>query len=337
MKAITQDRYGSPQVLTVQDIPTPEPGEHEVLVRVLAASANARDWHFMRGDPYLARLAAPELGVRGPHLRVRGTDFAGEVVAVGASVPGLPLGTRVFGESHGAFAEFVCADADHVATMPTNLSFAQAAALPLAANTALVALRDDAAIHSGHSVLINGASGGVGLFAVQLARHYGARVTGVCSARNAPLAQAAGADRVIDYTREDFTHSGERYDVVFDLVGNHSLGSLRRVAAPRGTVLLSGGGVSKGGSLVGPMALMIRGSLAARRSRDPRVVVVEAHPSAANLGTIRDLAEAGILRPVIDRTYALDQAAEAIGYLEGPHARAKVVLTLDDGRSEDPS
>jgi NADPH:quinone reductase-like Zn-dependent oxidoreductase len=329
MRAIVQERYGSPDVLSVQDVPQPTPGADEVLVRVRAASINARDWHVLRGDPYLARLtgASAGLGLRRPTKPIPGTDFAGEIVAIGADVTGVAVGDEVFGEQSGAFAEYVCAPARLVAPRPANLSLEQAAALPLAANTALMGVRDVAALQPGQRILINGASGGVGLFAVQIARSYGAHVTGVCRTRNVELVQACGADEVIDYTRTDFARTGARWDVVLDLVGNRSLPELRSVLTPTGLLILSGGGVPTGGSLFGPMGLMIRGTLAAKLRRAP-IRLFDAQPSAANLATLRELAENGALKPIIDRSYPLEQAAEAIRYVETEHARAKVVLVV---------
>ncbi len=328
MTAIMQDRYGAPDVLRVAQTPRPSPGPEEVLVRVHAASVNARDWHVMRGDPYLARLAAPQyFGRKGPKQPIRGTDFAGVVGAVGASVTDFRVGDEVFGEAEAAFAEHVAAPATLVARKPANLSFAEAAALPLAAITALIGVREVAAVRPGQRVLVNGASGGVGLFAVQLAKADGARVTAVCSARNADLARQSGADHVIDYAREDFSRDGRRYDVVLDLVANRSLRDLRRALAPTGMLVLSGGGVWTGGSLVGPMRLIIQAGLVGRFARQ-RIVQLTAAPNAQRLQALAELAEAGTLRPMIDRTYPLAQAAEAIRYVAIDHARAKVVLTV---------
>ncbi|SHM72577.1 NAD(P)-dependent alcohol dehydrogenase [Cryptosporangium aurantiacum] len=326
MKAVLQHRYGSPDVLRYEDVDTPSPAADEVVVRVRAASVNARDWHLLRGDPYVSRLLTPDLTLRAPAAAVRGTDFAGVVDAVGSGVTRLRVGDEVFGEAPGAFAEYVRVSQDHVDVKPANLTFEQAAALPLAANTALVGLRDEADVQPGQSVLINGASGGVGTFAVQLATALGANVTGVCSPRNAELVRSLGAQRVVDYTREDFTRAPERYDVVFDLVGNRSLRALRSVLTPRGALLLSGGGVSTGGKLLGPMVLIVHGQLRSKFVRQ-RILVPVATPSSANLAALREFAEAGTLKPVIDRTYPLSAAADAIRYLETDHARAKVVLT----------
>jgi NADPH:quinone reductase-like Zn-dependent oxidoreductase len=328
MRAVLQERFGSPETLSVREVPDPAPGEHEVLVRVRAASVNARDWHAMRGDPYLARLMAPEIGLRRPAVPIRGTDFAGEVVALGPGVSDFRVGDEVFGEADGAFAEYVRAPQDRVEHRPAGLSFEQAAALPLAGNTALMLVRDGAAVRPGQRVLINGASGGVGLFTVGLASTSGAEVTGVCSPRNTTLVEQAGAAHVVEYTRMDFTRTGTRYDSIIDLVANRSLADLRRALTPTGTLVLSGGGVSRGGSLVGPMGLAIRGMIASRFVRRQRIVVLTAVPSRDNLAVLRNFAESGRLVPVIDRTFALDEAAAAIRYLETEHARAKVVLTV---------
>lgn len=326
MKAIVQDRYGPADVLRLGDVEPPVAAAGEVLVRVHAASVNARDWHVMRGDPYLARLA---FGLSAPKVRVRGTDFAGVVEAVGAGVTRFRPGDEVFGESDAAFAEYVrVSETGALEAKPANLTLEQAAALPLAANTALMGLRDAAGLRAGQHVLINGASGGVGTFAVQLAKAFGARVTAVCSTRNLDLVRSLGADRVIDYTKEDFARAGEaRYDVVFDLVGNRSLADCRRVLAPGGTVVLSGGGVFEGGSLFGPMGLLTRGRLVSRFVRH-RVLVLTAVPSRENLATLRELAESGALTPVIDRTFPFGEAVQAVRYLEVDHARAKVVITV---------
>ena len=324
MKAIVQNRYGSADVLDLADVDQPVPGANELLVRVHAASVNAYDWHLMRGDPYVARLG---LGFGGPKVKIRGRDFAGRVEAVGPGVPGLRVGDEVFGEADGTFAEYVCAADAMVDRKPANLTFEQAAAMPLAANTALMGLREVASVQPGQHVLINGASGGVGLFAVQIAKAFGAQATGVCSTRNVDLVRSAGADHVINYTREDFTRAGRRYDVVFDLVGNRSLADYRRALTPTGTLVLSGGGVSHGGSVIGPLGLIIRGRLLSPFVRH-RVVVLSAKQTKENLTALRELAESTKVTPVIDRTYPLSEAAEAIRYLEMEHARAKVVISV---------
>ena len=324
MKAIVQDRYGSPDALELRDVDKPVAADNEVLVRVHAAAVNAYDWHFMRGDPYLARLT---LGFGGPKMKIRGRDFAGRVEAVGRDVKRFRPGDEVFGEVDGAFAEYVTVPDNVLEAKPANLTYEQAAAMPLAGNTALMGLRDAGRVQPGQQVLVNGASGGVGTFAVQIAKSFGADVTGVCSTRNVDLVRSIGADHVIDYTRVDFTRNGRRYDVVFDLVGNRSLTELRRALASTGTLILSGGGVSRGGSLIGPMGLILRGQVLSRFVGH-RLLVLSATPSKENLATLRDLAESGKVTPVIDRTYPLSEAPEAIRYLEVEHARAKVVITV---------
>ncbi|PSL55799.1 NADPH:quinone reductase-like Zn-dependent oxidoreductase [Saccharothrix carnea] len=328
MKAITQDRYGSPDVLLLSEVDRPAPADDQVLVRVRAATVNARDWHVMRGDPYLARLMPGAMGLRGPRARIRGTDFAGVVEAVGARVTRFRPGDEVYGEADGAFAEYVCAPHDVVEHKPANLTFEQAAALPLAANTALMGLRDQGRVRPGQRVLVNGASGGVGTFAVQLGKWLGAEVTAVCGTRNVELVASLGADHVIDYNQDDFTRDTGRYDVVFDLVGNHSLTALRRTLKTGGTLVLSGGGVSTGGSLFGPLGLIVRAKLAAAFIRRHRVLVLDAWPDRENLATLAELAQAGTLVPVIDRTYGLGEVPDAIRYVEDEHARAKVVITV---------
>ncbi|MDK1342302.1 NAD(P)-dependent alcohol dehydrogenase [Streptomyces sp. 378] len=325
MKAVVQDRYGSADTLEYREVDRPVPGAGEVLVRVHAASVNAYDWHFMRGDPLLGRGV---MGLRRPRAAVRGRDFAGRVEALGPGVTGLKPGDEVYGEADGAFAEYVCARDGEVGPKPANLTFEQAAAVPLAGNTALMALRDVAGVRPGQAVLVNGASGGVGTFAVQLGKALGADVTAVCSTRNVELVRSLGADGVIDYTREDFARSGRRYDVVLDLVGNRSLGEFRRVLTPSGTLVLSCGGVYEGGSVVGPMGLFLERRILAPFTRGRRLLEVSARQSRANLAVLRELAESGKIAPVVERTYPLSEAAEAIRYLEVEHARAKVVITV---------
>lgn len=326
MKAIVQEQYGSPDVLRLADVDLPVPAGNQVLVRVHAAAVNARDWHIMRGDPYLARLS-PDFGLRRPKVPVRGSDFAGRVEAVGPEVTGFRVGDEVFGEHDGAFAEYVCAPADRVERKPANLTFEQAAAIPLAANTALIGLRDVAKVQPGQHVVVNGASGGVGTFAVQLAAALGARVTGVCRTRNVELVRSLGAHEVVDYTRDDFTRTGRPADAVLDLVGNRSLRDLRRALAPTGSLVLGGGGNSTGGSLVGPLGLIIRGKAASLLARQ-RIALLTAVTSRANLVTLREFAEAGTLTPVIDRTFPLAAVPDAIRYVETEHARAKVIISV---------
>ncbi|AYC36822.1 NAD(P)-dependent alcohol dehydrogenase [Streptomyces griseorubiginosus] len=324
MKAVVQDRYGSADTLELGEVDRPVPGAGEVLVRVHAASVNAYDWHYLHGDPRIARLS---LGMHSPKVRIRGRDFAGRVAAVGPGVEGLHPGDEVYGEADGTFAEFVCAKDSETDLKPAGLSFEQAAAIPLAANTALIGLRDVAGLRAGQSVLVNGASGGVGSFAVQLAKAYGAEVTAVCGARNVELVGSLGADDVVDYTREDFARAGRRYDVVLDLVGNRSLADLRRTAAPSGTVVLSGGGVFEGGSLLGPVRLIVRGRLLSPFVRQ-RVLPLTAKASKANLAVLRELVDAGRIAPAVERMYPLSEAAEAIRHLEVEHARAKIVIRV---------
>jgi NADPH:quinone reductase-like Zn-dependent oxidoreductase len=326
MRAVGQERYGGPDVLRVQEMEQPAVAGDQVLVRVRAASVNARDWHVMRGDPYIARLMNPAaFGLRAPK-GILGTDFAGVVEAVGPGVRRLKPGDEVYGEAAaGAFAEYVAAPETVVDHKPANLTFEQAAAIPLAANTALVGLRDVAAVKPGQTLLINGASGGVGTFAVQIAKTLDAKVTAVCSTKNVDLLRSLGAGEIVDYTREDFTRN--QYDVVLDLVGNRSLGDLRRAVAPGGTLILSGGGVSRGGSVIGPVGLIMRGVLLSRFVGQ-RIVTFDAKPSAGNLATLRSMAESRQLIPAIDRTYSLADTAEAIRYVETEHARAKVIITV---------
>ncbi|ANZ41667.1 NADPH:quinone reductase [Lentzea guizhouensis] len=328
MRAVVQDRYGSPDALELRDVEPPAATGDEVLVRVRAASVNAYDWHMMRGDPYLARLTG--IGFAGPRRKIRGRDFAGTVEAVGRDVRRFRPGDEVYGDlgaADGAFAEYVCVSEDLVETKPATLTFEQAAAVPLAGLTALTALRDAGKLQPGQRVLVNGASGGVGTFAVQIAKSTGAEVTGVCSTRNVDLVASIGADHIVDYTAADFTRSGTRYDLVLDLVGNHSLTALRRALAPGGTIVLSGGGVFTGGSLVGPMSLLVRARLQAPFVRD-RLVVLTTAPDREVLAALRDLAESGAFTPVVDRVYPLAEVPAALRYVETEHARAKVVITV---------
>ncbi|MGV9214097.1 NAD(P)-dependent alcohol dehydrogenase [Micromonospora sp. RB23] len=327
MKAIVQDRYGGPETLVLSEVATPTPAPNDVLVRVRAASLNAYDWHAMRGDPRMARLT---MGLPRPRARIRGRDIAGRVEAVGADVRDIRVGDAVFGDlgdANGAFAEYACVPATQVAPMPANLTPQQAAALPLAGSTALMGLCDVGRVEPGQRLLVNGASGGVGTLAVQLGKALGATVTGVCSTRNVDLVRSLGADDVVDYRRDDFADGTRRHDVVLDLVGNRSLTELRRALTPTGTLVLSGGGVYGGGSVVGPVWLIARGRLLAPLVRQ-RIVTLTTTPSRRHLDTLRDHVEAGRVTPVVDRTYPLHQVPDAIRYVEGEHARAKVVITV---------
>ena len=307
MRAVIQDRYGSPDVLEIGDIDKPVPADGEVLVRVRAAAVNAYDWHQMRGDPYLARLA---LGLRAPRARIRGRDFAGEVETVGRNVPDRRPGDEVLGEVDGTFAEYVCVPDTAVDLKPASLTFEQAAALPLAGNTALRGLRDIGRVQPGQHVLVNGASGGVGTFAVQIAKALGAEVTAVCSTRNTDLVRSLGADHVIDYTKEDFTRGGRRYDVVLDLVANHGISGLRRVLKPGGTLVLGSGGDP--GRFLGAISLILKGLALSPFVRERLRPLVGPAPSKEVLAALQELAEAGKLAHVIDRTYTLAETAEAI-------------------------
>lgn len=334
MKAIVQDRYGGPEVLRLAtDLPTPTPGVGEVQVRVHAASVNAADWHTMRGLPRAARLMAPkQFGRTGPTRRERGQDFAGEVTGLGPDVGDFAVGDEVYGEvglaaAHGAFAEYTTVAASQVAHKPAGLSFEEAAAMPLAADTALQGVKDVGHVRPGQSVLIIGASGGVGTFAVQLVKSYGATVTAVGSAGSLELLRSLGADEVIDYRAQDFAALGRRWDIVFDLSGTYSLGHLRRALAPDGTLVLSGGGNPHDGGFFGPMSVNI-GALFADRFTKQRLVTLQEHPDRAHLDELRELAESGVIRPVIQHRYRLEDAADALRHHEDVPALGKIVLVI---------
>lgn len=323
MRAIVYHDYGSPDVLKCEEIEKPTPGDDEVLIRVRAASVNPLDWHFMRGAPYMIRIMT---GLRRPKTPRLGVDLAGHVEAVGRNVTQFQPGDEVFGARlGGAFAEYVCADENSLAFKPANLTFEQAAAVPTAALTALQALRDKGRIQPGQRVLINGAAGGVGTFAVQVAKSFGANVTGVCSTRNVDLVRSIGADHVIDYTREDFTQGGRRYDVIFDCVANHSLSACRRVMSPGGAYILVGG--TGGGRWIGPLARGLKAVLLSRFVTQ-KLVMFLTSSNKEDLVSLKELAESKRVTPVIDRTYPLSEVPEAIRYLEEGHARGKVVIAL---------
>jgi NADPH:quinone reductase-like Zn-dependent oxidoreductase len=327
MKAIRYYRYGPPDVLELQDIDMPAVGDDEVLVRVRAASVNPLDWHFMRGAPYLLRAMAGLSRPRASAARL-GADMAGSVEAVGANVTEFRPGDQVFGglDDRGTLAEYISIRQDAaVLAKPTRLTFEQAASVPVAGCTALQALRDKGQVRPGHKVLINGASGGVGTFAVQLAKAFGAEVTGVCSTQNAELVASIGADQVIDYAREDFTRAGCRYDLLVDIAGNRTLAETRRVLAPKG-VLVGVGGPNKG-RWIGPLGRSVRMALLSP-AVSQRMVFFLARQNKADLAVLRELLEAGKVTPVVDRTYPLSEVAEAIGYLEEGHARGKVAITV---------
>lgn len=326
MKALVQDIYGTSDVLRLEDVDDPEPGEGEVLVRIVAASVNAADWHIMRGEPRVARLMDRKIFARkAPRERIRGRDLAGTVEAVGSGVTGWQVGDEVLGEDEATLAEYAAVPASCLARKPEDLTFEQAAALPLAAGTADLCLTAGA-VRSGHRVLVIGASGGVGTFAVQLAALLGATVTGVCSTRNVELVTSLGAASVVDYTAQDFTRTGASYDVVVDLVGNRRLRDLRRVVAKGGTLVLSGGGNPGEGRFLGPVGLMAKGGLFGRLL-GLRVQIPMAKPDADRLAELAAMAASGALRPVIERTFPLADAAAAIRHLEVEHARGKVVVT----------
>jgi NADPH:quinone reductase-like Zn-dependent oxidoreductase len=326
-RAVAQQRYGAPDVLTLTRRPMPLPGPGEVVVAVHAASVNARDWHIMRGEPRLARLLdRSTFGARRPRVATRGTDLAGVVEAVGEGVTRWRPGDEVFGEGIGSFAGHARAPAHQLAAVPDGVTFEEAAALPLAATTAMLCVTA-AQPAPGSQVLINGASGGVGTFAVQLAKHLQLHVTAVVSPRNTELARKLGADRVIDYTSSDFTDGDRQYDVVIDLVGNRRLRALRQAVKPGGALVLSGGGVSGHGRIVGPLRLLI-GATATARFLHFQVLTPQASPTTALLEQIGELVAAKEITPIIDRRFPLEQTADAIRYLETEHAKAKVVLSL---------
>ncbi len=322
MKAIVYHDYGSPDVLQLEETEDPIAGDNEVLIKVRAASVNPLDWHFMRGTPYIVRTVA---GLRKPKLNRLGVDVAGLVEAVGTNATQLKPGDEVFGTCRGAFAEYVCASESKLSIKPNNVTFEQAAAVPIAAFTALQGLRDKGKIQRGQKVLINGAAGGVGTFAVQIAKSFGAEVTGVCSTRNVELVRSIGADQVIDYTQEDFTKSEKRYDLILDTVGNHSISARRRVLNPNGICVMAGGpsGRWKMGLAQSIKALVMSWFL------NRKQVGFIAKSSKADLTTMHNLIETEKVIPVIDRRYTLSQLPEAIRYLEEGHARGKVVITFD--------
>ncbi len=301
------------------------PGEGEVLIKVRAAALNPLDWHFMRGMPYLMRLTA---GVSKPKSGRLGADVAGEVEAVGKNVTLFKAGDEVFGVCRGAFAEYGCAPESKLVLKPGSVTFEQAASLPIAAVTALQALRDKGQVQSGQKVLINGAAGGVGTFAVQIAKWLGAEVTGVCSARNVEMLRSLGADHVVDYTRENFTASELRYDVILDNVGNHSLSDYRRVLAPKGKYVLVGGGGPRDKGLLGPgLTRAITSTvLSWFVSQDMHFFIADIN--SKDLTTLGDLVAARSITPVIDRQYKLAEAPEAMRYLEEGHARGKLVILV---------
>jgi NADPH:quinone reductase-like Zn-dependent oxidoreductase len=320
MKAITYTEYGPPDVLRLTEVEKPTPKEHEVLIRIRAASVNPLDWRLLRGKPAFTRLLMG--GLRRPKLTRPGVDVAGQVEAVGPSVTGFKPGDEVFGVCRGSFAEYGCAAEDKLAPKPANVSFEEAAAVPVAAISALQALRDKGGIRPAQKVLIEGASGGVGTFAVQIAKSFGADVTAVCSTGNVDTARSLGADRVIDYTREDFTRSGARYDLIIGANSHRPIFDYRRALGRDGTYVMVGGGWPQilQGMLLGPLLSWVG-------SR--KMTFFMARITGEDLAFLGDLLAAGKIAPVIDRRYPLSEVAEAVRYSEAGHAKGKVVITVD--------
>ena len=323
MKAIVYCDYGSPDVLRLETIAKPIPNDTQILVKVRAASVNPFDWHFMRGEPYIMRMGN---GLRKPASTRLGVDFAGTVEAVGKDVTQLKPGDEVFGGKVGAFAEYLCIAERFLIPKPENISFEQAGAVQIAGMTAPQGLRGKGKLQPGQKVLINGASGGVGTFAVQIGKTLGAHVTGVCSTRNVEMVRSLGADHVIDYTKEDFTKGAERYDVILDMVGNHGLLAVRRALTPTGKYIMIGG---QKGRWLAPMDTVLRAFLLSPFVSQQMGFMISKH-SKEDMTILRDLMQSGKLTPVIDRTYPLQELPEAIRYLETGRARGKVVITTSD-------
>jgi NADPH:quinone reductase-like Zn-dependent oxidoreductase len=328
IKVYTYHEYGSPDVLRLEEIEKPVPTDDQVLVKIRAASVNPLDWHYMEGTPYIVRPL--EFGLFSPKVPRLGVDMAGQVEAVGKNVTAFKPGDEVFGQRFGAFGEYVTVRADRALVIkPSGVTFEQAAALPVAAITALQGLRDKGKIQAGQKVLINGASGGVGTFAVQLAKMMGAEVTGVCSGRNVELVKSLGADHVIDYTKEDYTKNGQRYDVMIDNVANHSFLENTGVLNPQGKYVMIGGGGPGDQGFIGPMILPIKIALIKRFvSQEAGFMVAEVTKN--DLSYLADLVQSGKLKVVIDKTYPLSQLPEAMRYLETGRARGKVIITVGD-------
>jgi NADPH:quinone reductase-like Zn-dependent oxidoreductase len=324
MRAVVYRCYGSPDVVELENTAKPTPSDGHVLVKVRAASVNPLDWHYMRGRPLVMR---PMSGLGKPDDIRLGVDFAGTVEAVGKNVRRFKPGDDVFGGADGAFAEYATVrEGGSVALKPSNVTYEQAAAVPIAAITALQALRDKGQVHAGQKVLINGASGGVGTFAVQIAKVYGAEVTAVCSTKNMAMVRSIGADHVIDYTREDFTKRPERYDSIIDTVGTHSLSEYARVLNPKGSLVMVGG--PNDGAWLGALSMAIEAKLAAPFFSQ-RFVSILAEMRQSDLDVLRELLQAGKITPVIDRRYPLAETAAALRYLELGHARGKVIISVE--------
>lgn len=323
MKALQHRCYGGPETLAIEEVSTPDVADDAVLVKVHAAAVNPLDWHYMRGKPYVMRF---ESGFGTPKDVRMGVDFAGTVEAVGRSVTRFKIGDRVFGLANGALAEYVAIrESRTIAAIPEPVSMTEAAAVPVAGMTALQALRDKGRVTAGQKVLVNGASGGVGTYAVQIAKALGAEVTGVCSTRNVELVRALGADHVVDYTRENFTHGGVRYDVIVDNVGTHSVSDYRRVMTPKGVLVVVGS--LDDGAYLGPLATLAKAK-AAELFGSQRVEPFLSTGNSVDLGELRDLMQQGKLRSAIDRTYPFAEAAQAIAYVETGRARGKVIVDL---------
>jgi NADPH:quinone reductase-like Zn-dependent oxidoreductase len=329
MKAIVFHHYGSPGILRCEEVERPTAGDDEVLIKVRAAALNPYDWHFMRGMPYLIRIMS---GLRRPKVTRLGFDVAGHVEAVGRKVtrfkPGDPVFGGCFGPRAGAFAEYACTSESTLALKPHNVTFEQAAAVPMGALTALQGLRDKGHIKPGQKVLVNGAAGGVGSLAVQIAKSFGTEVTGVCSTRNVDMVRSVGADEVIDYTQQDFTKSGHRYDLILDAVGNRPLSAMRRILGSNGILVMAGG--EAGRWMIGPVVRAIQASVVSRFGSQ-KVVGLLAKSTKEDLTILHDLMATGKMTPVIDRRYKLNEVPEAMRYLEEGHARGKVVVSLEDG------
>ena len=326
MKAIVYCDYGLAN-LKLADIAKPTPTDDQILVKVHAASVNPLDWHFIEGTPKIMRALG--VGLRKPKDTRLGVDFAGMVEAVGKNVTQFKPGDEVFGGRDGAFAEYVCPRADRAVTLkPANITFEQAASVNIAGITALQAVRDKGKVQAGQKVLINGASGGVGTFAVQIAKSFGADVTGVCSTRNLDMVRSLGADHVIDYTKEDFAKGDQRYDVILDNVPNHSLSECRRVLNPRGKYVMIGGGGPNDNRWIGPFGRLIQ-ALVVSPFVSQKMGMMMAQLTQSDLTILGDMMQSGKVKPVIDRTYKLSEVPEAIRYLEEGHARGKVVITVE--------
>jgi len=322
MKAVVYRCYGSPDVLNVENIAKPVPGDEEILVKIKAASVNPLDWHYLRGSPYFLRMGS---GIGKPTDIRLGVDFAGTVESVGANVTLFQPGDDVFGGAFGAYADYLVTNqSGAVVRKPAAVSFGQAASLPIAAITALQALRDKGHLQAGQKVLINGASGGVGTFAVQIAKSLGAEVHGVCSTRNVAMVRSLGADHVFDYKKEDYTKSGQKYDLILDMVSNHSLSAIRDVLTPNGILVIVGG---PSGNWLTPMITPLK-AMFLSPFVDQEMSLILAQMNKADLITLGELIEAGKMTPVIERSYRLDETADALSHSEAGHVRGKIVISL---------